>query len=438
MENTKPSQIQISSRVVRMVEIRMLKPYAQNPRVHSIKQIEKIKKSIQQFGFTAPILVDNELNIVAGHARYEAMKQLNAVQIPTIQLENLTPEQIKAYRLADNRIAEDSEWDKNLLKIEFKELLDLNFEVIDTGFEIPEIDSLTFELISDENKENEDSEVCSLLDSIPHRVQKGDVWALGEHKLICSDALNQESFDSLLQGEKAEIVITDPPYNVKIKGHVCGNGKITHKDFTMASGEMTDKEFFEFSKTFMTRLIENSTDGSLHYIFIDWRGIKTFLNAGEQYKALKNICVWDKTTGGMGSLYRSQHEFVCVFKNGQSPHINNIQLGSKGRYRTNVWSVKGMNVQNKQAKELFKLHPTVKPVGLLSDILLDASSPGGIVLDTFGGSGSTLIACEKTKRKARIIEIDERYCDAIIYRWEKFTGEKANLVVKGGDNNEER
>lgn len=432
MRNQKSQNIQISGRTVEMLAIEMIKPYQKNPRVHSEKQIEKIKKSILQFGFTAPILVDEDNNIVAGHARYEAMKQLNAVQIPTILLENLTPEQIKAYRIADNRLAEDAQWDSGILKIEFKELLELDSDITDTGFEIPEIDSLTIEIIDDENKEDEEKEVSSLLDSIPQRVKKNDLWLLGKHKLLCGDALDSDSFKCLLMTEKAEIIITDPPYNVKIKGHVCGNGKIQHADFKMASGEMTESEFMNFTQKFMENLRESSTDGSLHYIFIDWRGLKTFLNAGEQYDELKNICVWDKTTGGMGSLYRSQHELVCVFKNGKSPHINNIQLGSNGRYRTNIWSVKGMNAQNKQAKELFKLHPTVKPVSLLSDILLDASSPGSIVLDCFGGSGSTLIACEKTKRKARLIELDEQYCNAIIYRWEKLTGCKAELKMNFG------
>lgn len=432
MENQNLQYIQISGKTVEMLAIGMIKPYSKNPRVHNAKQIEKIKNSIMQFGFTAPILVDKENNIVAGHARYEAMKMLNAVQIPTIQLENLTPEQIKAYRIADNRLAEDAQWDSDILKIEFKELLELDFDITDTGFEIPEIDSLTIELIGDENKQDEDKEVYSLLDSIPQKVKKNDLWILGEHKIFCGDTLDPDSFKCLLMTEKAEIIVTDPPYNVKIKGHVCGNGKIQHTDFKMASGELTESEFMDFTQKFMENLRESSTDGSLHYIFIDWRGLKTFLTAGEQYDELKNICVWDKTTGGMGSLYRSQHEFVCVFKNGKNPHINNIQLGHNGRYRTNVWSVKGMNVQNKQAQELFKLHPTVKPVGLLSDILLDASSPGGIVLDCFGGSGSTLIACEKTKRKARLIELDEKYCNAIIYRWEKLTGRKAELKLNFG------
>lgn len=432
MENQNLQYIQITGKTVEMLAIGMIKPYSKNPRVHNAKQIEKIKNSIMQFGFTAPILVDKENNIVAGHARYEAMKMLNAVQIPTIQLENLTPEQIKAYRIADNRLAEDAQWDSNILKIEFKELLELDFDITDTGFEIPEIDSLTIELIGDENKQEEDKEVYSLLDSIPQKVKKNDLWILGEHKIFCGDTLDPDSFKCLLMTEKAEIIVTDPPYNVKIKGHVCGNGKIQHTDFKMASGELTESEFMDFTQKFMENLRESSTDGSLHYIFIDWRGLKTFLTAGEQYDELKNICVWDKTTGGMGSLYRSQHEFVCVFKNGKNPHINNIQLGHNGRYRTNVWSVKGMNVQNKQAQELFKLHPTVKPVGLLSDILLDASSPGGIVLDCFGGSGSTLIACEKTKRKARLIELDEKYCNAIIYRWEKLTGRKAELKLNFG------
>lgn len=219
-----------------------------------------------------------------------------------------------------------------------------------------------------------------------------------------------------------------------INGHVC---KTKHKEFEMASGDMTEEEFVEFSEKFMQNLISFSRNGSLHYIFIDWRGIKTFLNVGtKSYSALKNICVWNKLVGGVGSMYRSQHEFICVFKNGTKAHQNNIELGKNGRYRTNVWNHKGVSATNPKSLGLLKMHPTVKPVGLLQEILLDTSSIGDIILDPFGSSGSTLIACERAKRKARLIEISPHYCDLIIHRFEENFKQKAEFVrnILGKDN----
>ena len=319
-----------------------------------------------------------------------------------------------------------TEYDRNLLKIELEEIsFNDEFIITDTGFDVAEIDSIILEDYSVQ-KEGQDKADELKTSEIRERVKTGDVWKLGLHLLLCSDATKEGSYKELMRDDKADLIITDPPYNVPISGHVC---KTKHEEFQMASGEMSEAEFEKFTTNFMQNLLNFSKDGSLHYVFIDWRGLKTFLNVGDKiYSCLKNICVWNKLIGGMGSMYRSQHEFICVFKNGTAAHINNVELGKNGRYRTNVWNHKGISATNPKSLELLKIHPTVKPVGLLHEILLDSSKNGDIILDPFGGSGSTLIACQRAKRKARLIEISPHYCDLIIHRFEELFSQKAEFV----------
>ena len=406
---------------MKTVKIAELKPYPKNARTHSPKQIRQIAKSIKSFGFTNPVLVDKDNCILAGHGWVEAAKLAGLTEVPAVVISHLTPAQKKAYILADNRLAELSGWNKDILKIELEELqrIDCDFDLMLTGFEAPEIDVL-LSPITPATEENADF----LEKSIPSRVKSGDLWQLGQHKLLCADSTQKAAFNKLLMAEKADIIVTDPPYNVKISGHVRSGEK--YREFAMASGEMSQSEFSQFLKGVFTLLSEYSIPGSLHYAFMDWRHMGEILSAGmSAYTALKNVCVWNKLSGGMGSLYRSQHELVFVFKNGDAPHTNNIELGVHGRYRTNVWDYPGIFIKNKVNKANINLHPTVKPVGLLADILLDASPRKGLVLDPFGGSGSTLLASERTGRQARIIEIDPHYCDVIIYRWEQQTSKKA-------------
>lgn len=406
---------------MKIVKIADLKPYPKNARTHSPKQIRQIAKSIKSFGFTNPVLVDKDNCILAGHGRVEAAKLAGLTEVPAVVISHLTPAQKKAYILADNRLAELSGWNKDILKIELEELqrIDCDFDLTLTGFEAPEIDVL-LSPITPATEENADF----LEKSIPSCVKSGDLWQLGQHKLLCADSTQKAAFNKLLMAEKADIIVTDPPYNVKISGHVRSGEK--YREFAMASGEMSQSEFSQFLKGVFTLLAEYSIPGSLHYAFMDWRHMGEILSAGmSAYTALKNVCVWNKLSGGMGSLYRSQHELVFVFKNGDAPHTNNIELGVHGRYRTNVWDYPGIFIKNKVNKANINLHPTVKPVGLLADILLDASPRKGLVLDPFGGSGSTLLAAERTGRQARIIEIDPHYCDVIIYRWEQQTSKKA-------------
>lgn len=417
-----------------------LKLNPKNSRTHSKKQLHKIAQSIEKLGFNNPVLVDTENVIIAGHGRVLAARDLGLTEIPTICLSHMTQEQIRAYIIADNKLAEEAGWDNEILKIELDFLMNLEpeigFDATITGFDIPQLDLIlnpeVLDVVKDASKKDSDTEFLENVIDIPKRVLKGDLWKLGEHLLYCGNSLEEISYKKLLQNELAQVVFTDPPYNVKIKGNVTKQKQ--HEEFELASGEMKKGEFIDFLKTAMNLQAKYSIDASIHYQCMDWRHVSEMLDAGsEVYSSLKNICVWDKGTGGMGSLYRSQHEFIFVFKNGTKPHINNVELGVHGRYRTNVWKYKGMHASNPQTKTLVKLHPTVKPVPMIMDALLDCSSPNGIVLDSFGGSGSTLIAAERTKRKARIIELEPKYCDVILYRWEHLTGKMAKLVESKED-----
>ena len=391
--------------------------YARNARAHSEKQIRQIADSIETFGWTNPILVDGAGGIIAGHGRIEAAKLLGIEQVPTIRLEDLTPEQVRAYVIADNKLAENAGWDRELLAIELQGLieLDIDLDVTITGFEMPEIDILIGELDGDEEDDAAD-EVPEVGDG-PPVTRLGDIWCIGKHRLICADALNPASYDQLLDGAKAQMIFSDVPYNVAINGHVSGLGMVKHREFAMASGEMTESEFTAFLATAFGNLAGHSADGAIHFIFIDWRHMGEVIAAGKDaYTELKNLCVWAKNNGGMGSLYRSQHELVFVFKAGTAPHINNVELGKHGRNRTNLWNYPGINSFGKNRDAELALHPTVKPVRLVADAILDCSKRGGIVLDAFAGSGTTLIAAEKTGRRGYGIELDPQYCDVIVRR----------------------
>ena len=403
-----------------------LVPYKNNPRTHSPKQLSQIARSIREFGFTNPVLIDGERNIVAGHGRVAAAKQIGLAEVPTVGLQFMSEAQKRAYIIADNKLAENAGWDQELLQIELEGLLefDSSFDLTLTGFDTGEIDFI----LTDPDVTNE--EPIPALNSIPVTTL-GDLWLLGPHRLICGDATKPETYSRLLAGDKAQIIFTDPPYNVKIDGNVCGNGSIKHAEFAMAAGEMSPDQFTSFLKNFMVQLRNHSADGSLHYICMDWRHIRELIAAGEQYTELKNLCVWNKTIGGMGSLYRSQHELIFVFKNGSGKHINNVELGKNGRNRTNVWDYPGVNnFQNKQKSEELAMHPTVKPVQMIAELIMDASNHGDLVLDCFGGSGSTLLAAHQTNRKSALIELDPLYVDVTIERFQRKTGLSAICVNK--------
>lgn len=394
-----------------------LKLRANNPRIHSKKQIGQLQKSIEKFGFVRPVLIDENDEIVAGNGSTMAAMELGMSDIPTVSIAHLSAAEIRAYVIADNKLAENSGWDRNLLALQLKELeVNLDFEVDALGFETAEVDLL----VGDLNQSTDAADVIpEITTDTPAVTQLGDIWQIGDHFLTCGDSTKSEAYRQLLVKKRAQAVFTDPPFNVKIQGHVSGLGKQKHREFAMASGEMSKIEFTGFLSSVVSNLKAFSTDGSLHYLCMDWRHMSELLEAGSAYTELKNLCVWAKTNAGMGSLYRSQHELVFVYKNGTAAHINNVELGRFGRNRSNLWTYAGVNTFSRDRDAELSMHPTVKPVALVADVILDSTKRDGIVLDAFAGSGTTLIAAEKTGRRGYGIELDPIYCDTIIRRFEQ-------------------
>src|SRR5712672_2860370 len=414
--------------------IDQLKPDPRNPRRHERKQIRKIADSIETFGFNVPILVDAELRVIAGHGRLLACRLLGRKEVPTISLEHLSPAQARAFMIADNRLTEIASWDDRLLGEQLRELSELNlkFSLEITGFDMAEID-LFIEGASDTPQPDPD-DVPLPVASGPAVTRPGNTWLLGPHRIHCGSALDEAAYRALMQDHRAAIVFTDPPYNVPIDRNVSGLGAIRHREFAMASGEMDEAEFTAFLTRALGLLAGHSFDGSLHFICMDWRHMGELLGAAKQaYTELKNLCVWTKDNAGMGSLYRSQHELVFVFKHGRDPHQNHIQLGRYGRNRSNVWSYPGVNSFSRSGSEgnILALHPTVKPVALVAGALRDCSGRGEIVLDAFLGSGTTLIAAERTGRICHGLELDPLYVDTAVRRWQIATHGKARHATSG-------
>ena len=423
----------MADRHIEHLPIGDLRPWKRNARTHSRKQIRQIADSIETFGFTNPVLVDGENSILAGHGRVAAARHLGMERVPCLRHEYMTEAQKRAYVLADNKLALNAGWDEELLALELGELLDLDldFEIGVTGFSIPEIDGL-LEDVAPEDPGDPRDEALPDPASCPSRCRPGDVWQLGPHRLICGNALDPETVEMLMDGEAARMVFADPPYNVPIDGHVSGKGRVKHREFAMASGEMSEREFVAFLGTAFGNMADVSVDGAIHFLCMDWRHMGEVLAASRSvYSELKNLLVWDKGNGGMGTFYRSRHELIFAFKVGSAPHVNTFELGQHGRHRTNVWSYKGVNTLKAGRMDELAMHPTVKPVQMIVDAIRDVSGRGDIVLDLFGGSGSTLIAAEKIGRRARLAEIDPAYCDRILARWEAWAKDDAEQLVCG-------
>ena len=406
-----------------------LRDYERANRVHTSTSIASIAASIRQFGFVTPILIDAKGVIIAGHGRCEAAKMIGLPSVPVVVVEHLSDAEVRALRIADNKLPELSDWNREALQIEFAELMELSlegsldFELTVTGFEMPEIDLI----IGGEGDELSEPETVEEPDSTkPAVTRPGDLWILGRHRILCGDALKGTSYKTVLMGETARMVFTDPPYNVAINGHVrSGNGG-AHREFAMASGEMSEDEFRAFLMSCLALLISSLPKGGIAMICMDWRHLEELIATAKAAGfELINLCVWNKTNGGMGSLYRSKHELVLVFRKPGAPHINNVELGKHGRNRTNVWDYAGVNSFGKGREADLADHPTVKPTALVADAIMDVTHRGDIVLDCFGGSGSTLLAAEKTGRKARLIELDPLYVDVAIRRWQAMTGQTA-------------
>lgn len=406
--------------------IEALTPYAGNARTHSRKQVAQIAASIRRFGFVSPVLLGEDDVVIAGHGRIEAARSLAMTEVPTIRLDHLSPAERRAYLLADNRLAELAGWDADLLALELQglEALDLDFELEITGFEGAELERLLGSgADAAEDPQDQIPEATG-----PAVTRPGDVWIMGPHRLHCGDARDTRAYETLMAGELARMVFADPPYNVVIDGHAGGKGRIARRPFIMASGEMSSAQFTTFLTETLSGMAGASMDGAIAYVCMDWRHLPELLAAGAvTYDEMKNLIVWTKDNGGMGAFYRSQHELIGVFKKGRAPHVNTFGLGEHGRYRTNVWSYPGVNSFTPGREEALAWHPTVKPVALVADAIRDVSHRGEIVLDAFGGSGTTLIAAHRTGRRARLLELDPLYCDVTCRRWAAVSGEPALL-----------
>ena len=409
-----------------------LRPYPGNARQHSKRQAHQIAESIARFGFTNPVLISDDGEIVAGHGRVMAAKELGLEAVPTLRLSHLSAEERRAYVLADNKLALNAGWDSEILAIELQALIDLDFDVMLTGFSLAEVD-----LTLDQAREASTESATGPEDVIPEPPETpvsrlGDLWHLGRHRLLCGDARSPEDIARLMAGETADLIFTDPPYNVPIDGHVGGLGSVHHREFAFAAGEMSREQFTGFLQQTLGNAAGAAKDGAIAFVCMDWRHMRELLDAGEAiFSELKNLCVWNKRNGGMGSFYRSKHELVFVFKIGTAPHTNSFGLGETGRYRTNVWDYAGISSLSAKRMEELAMHPTVKPVALVADAIRDCSRRGETVLDVFGGSGSTLIAAETCGRTARLLEYDPAYCDTIVRRWETYTGKRATLDGDG-------
>ena len=378
------------------------------------------------------MLIDASGTVIAGHGRVRAAKQLGLEGVPTIQLEHLSEAQVRAYVIADNKLAECAGWDRDLLSLELQGLaeIELDFDLEVTGFETGELDLLIVGAAEDETDAAD--RVPAIDPNTPAISRPGDLWAIGPHRLLCADALDSMAYERLLEDQRAQLAFVDPPYNVPIGGHVSGLGRVQHGEFAMASGEMSEAEFIAFLETALRQHASFSSDGAIHFVCMDWRHAGELLTAGDSiYSELKNVCVWAKTNAGMGSLYRSQHEFVFVFKVGTAPHVNNVELGRHGRTRSNVWRYAGANSFGPERDEALAAHPTVKPVRMVADAILDCSRRGDRVLDGFAGSGTTLLAAERTGRVGCGLEIDPLYVDVAIRRMAEHAGLEAVHVDSG-------
>lgn len=400
-------------------------------RKYSKRQMAVLKASISEYGFVRPILTGSDHRIIAGQGSWLAAKELGLGEVPIVIASHLTPEQARLYTMMDNRSAELSTWDNELLRLELGDLLslnlsgalDLNIEL--SGFTTAEVDKHLHVDFGEDKEKIPEVEAAAI-------TQLGDGYKLGGHHFICGNALEEDSYVRLMGHECAQMVFADAPYNVKIDGNVSGQGKKRHREFAMASGEMSQEQFIAFLTTVFTHLVAYSIDGSIHYQCMDWKHLGELLAAGRAaYTEFKNLCVWTKDNAGMGSFYRSQHELVFVWKSGEASHINNFGLGETGRWRSNVWRYAGRNSFGKDRDEALASHPTVKPLSLVADAIRDCSKRGGIILDPFAGSGTTLIAAEMTGRRARLIELDPLYCDVIVRRWQRRTGNAAVHVTTG-------
>lgn len=418
----------IRSAAVELWPIGQVRRRARNPRHHSSRKLAALRRAIATYGVFVPLVLDQNGNLLSGEARLACAIELGLSMVPVIVVTHLSETEKRLFALAENRIPELSTWDLPALKLEISELplADPTLDLTSTGFDTADLDRILNSAASDALGTDD------ILPDLESRAvaRVGDLFVLRDHRFYCGSAQDPQSYEALLRGELAQMVITDPPYNVPIAGHA-RNSRTTHREFVEASGEMTEQEFTEFLSGFIRHVKCFSSDGAIIYIFMDHaHSLELQAAAYPLLGKQKQLCVWVKDNAGMGSFYRSAHELIYVYKKGTAPHLNHFNLGEKGRYRTSVWNYPGAN-SGHDRKGALAMHPTVKPCAMFVDAMLDCSDRNGIVLDCFGGSGVTIIAAERTVRRARVIELDPRYVDLSIRRWQTMTGEKAIHAESG-------
>jgi hypothetical protein len=407
-----------------------LRPHPRNARTHPKRQIKQVADSIKAFGHLVPILIDEAGTVLAGHARLAAAKLIGLATVPTIVASGLTDAQKRAFMIADNKLTQNGGWDREMLAVEIGELSiqlpTLNLDLSVTGFDAGEIDVL----LSDVGDEKPEPEDALPPDKGIIVTRRGDLWRLGRHRVLCGDAREPSDYARLMGDDRADMVFTDPPYNVRVAGHVQGRGQVRHAEFAFASGEMTDGEFRAFLHVCLGHAAGVSRDGCLHFVCMDWRHIGELIEVGREiYPAMINLVVWNKANAGQGSFYRSQHELIAVFRAGEGPHQNNVELGRHGRSRTNIWQYPGVNSFGAGRDDALAMHPTVKPVALVADAMRDCTSKGDLILDAFLGSGTTVMAAEKIGRRCNGIEYEPIYVDVAIRRWQAYA--KKDAVLDG-------
>lgn len=401
--------------------VRDLIPLEINPRKINAAKQQQLIESYKTFDLVEIPVINRDNHIIAGERRFEVLwyagKQDDLIDV-RVPNRMLTEEEVKKYCLISN--THSGEWD--LVKLE-EYFADINYQDIINDLPDLKTDLPSAEVVAATREETEQKEVVEDEFDEPFPAepvtQPGDYYELNNHRLLCADSTDMHAVERLMGGQLAQMVFTDPPYNVKVKD-IGGLGKIKHEEFKMASGEMNKSRFTRFLEDVIMNLMKFSKTGSIHYICMDWKHINELSTAGKLYQEFKQLIIWVKDNGGMGTFYRSQHELIFVYKNGRGKHINNFELGQTGRYRTNVWQYTGMNSVGNRERENLEDHPTVKPVKLVADALLDCSNKNGIILDLFLGSGTTIIAAEQTGRICYGMEMDEKYCDIIIRRYLRF------------------
>jgi len=390
-------------------------------------QVKELAAIIREVGFVVPVVVDEDNRVWAGIVRLKAAAKLGMTKVPVVRLTDLSEAQKRAFRLADNKLAEKGKWNRKHLAIELPELAPLlvaeGLDISITGFSAVEIDQITVDL-EDNSSDPTDEFDADLLRQAPVS-RLGDVYRLGDHILCCGDARDESLIRRLVGNRLASMAFLDPPFNISVRD-VMGRGRVKHDDFAMASGEMTNEEYRDFLRQALSAAAAASLGSAVHYVCSDWRQIGAVMRVGRRvYAKQLNLAVWVKTNAGQGSFYRSQHELIAIFRVGDDPHLNNIELGRHGRHRSNVWHYAGANTFRAGRLSDLQAHPTPKPTAMIVDAIKDCTRRDDTVLDTFCGGGSTLLAAERTGRRAVCVEIEPKFVDVAIKRWQDFTGQDA-------------